>query len=263
MKRLLLALLLVALPICAQDWAKANLEKSPRHREWATVTHHGRSLKVLVAYPESSGKTPVVLMIHEIFGMTDWVQDMADQIAAMGYIVVAPDLLSGMGTNGGDSQSFDQSGAIKAVSSLDPEQVKADLIAAADYGLSLPASKHQLFVMGFCWGGGQAFRFATERKHLGAAFVFYGPPPPTDAMKSIDAPVYGFYGGNDERIDATIPATKDAMQAAGKTYDPTVFPGAGHGFMRAGEAPDATRPNAEARTGSLARVRTLLAQYSK
>lgn len=263
MKRLLIALLLAGLPVAAQDWAKAAVAKSPRHREWTTVKHDGRSVQTLVVYPESSGKTPVVLMIHEIFGMTDWVEDMADQVAGMGYIVVAPDLLSGMGQNGGGSKTFDQSGAIKAVSGLDPAQVTADLNAAADYGLKVPASNGQLFVTGFCWGGGQTFRFATNRQGLSAALVFYGPPPATDALTRITAPVFGFYAGNDERIDATIPATEQAMKADGKTYEPVIYPGAGHGFMRAGEAPDASPANAKARAESLTRMRKLLKQYSK
>lgn len=263
MTRLLVALLLAALPIAAQDWAKATLEKSPRHREWAQVQHDGRTVKTFVVYPESSAKTPVVLMIHEIFGETDWVEDMADQVASMGYIVVAPDLLSGMGNNGGGSETFDQAGAIKSVSSLPPDQVTADLNAVADYALKLPAANGRLFVTGFCWGGGQTFRFATNRKGLSAALVFYGPPPQTDAMSRITAPVFGLYAGNDERIDATIPATEKTMKEDGKTYEPVVYQGAGHGFMRAGEAPDATPANKKAREDSLTRMRDLLQTYSK
>lgn len=246
----------------AQDWAKAQLEKSPRHREWVTVEHDARKVETFVAYPEAKGKTPVILMIHEIFGLTDWVQDMADQLAAKGYIVVAPDLLSGMGTNGGRSTSFDQSGAVQAVSHLNPDQVTADLQAVANYASKLPASNGQLFVTGFCWGGGQTFRFATNRSDLRAAFVFYGPPPEKSAMTKIKAPVYGFYAGNDARIDATIPQATEDMKAAGKTYEPVVYDGAGHGFMRAGEAPDANDANRKARTQSLARLETLLRKYS-
>ena len=244
----------------AQDWAKQNLEKSPRHREWVTVKHDGRSVETFIAYPESKAKTPVILMIHEIFGMTDWVQDMADQLAGAGYIVVAPDLLSGMGPNGGRTTAFDQSGAMEAVSHLPPDQVTADLNAAADYGLKLPASNGKLFVTGFCWGGGQTFRFATNRSDLAAAFVFYGPPPDKDAMARIKCPVYGFYAGNDARIDSTIPAAKDAMKQLGKTYEPVVYEGAGHGFMRAGEAPDGNEANRKAREESLERLKKLLKQ---
>ena len=114
----------------AQEWAKAALDKSPRHHEWVSVRHDGRTVQTFIAYPESSSKAPVILMIHEIFGLTDWVEDMADQLAGAGYIVAAPDLLSGMGADGKGSSSFDQQGAVKAVSGLDPQQVTADLTSS-------------------------------------------------------------------------------------------------------------------------------------
>jgi len=244
----------------AQDWAKTILNKSPRHQEWVKVTHGSRTVDVFVVYPEVSHKAPVVMLIHEIFGLSDWARAMADDIAAMGYIVIAPDLLSGSGPNGGGTAAFgDQQAVMKAVSGLDADTVTADLNAAADYALKLPAANGKLAVTGYCWGGGKSFLFATQRKDLNAAFVFYGPPPPTDNMKSIAAPVYGFYGGNDARISATVPDTKTAMQAAGKKYDPVIYDGAGHGFMRAGEDPANTNPaNSTARSEGLKRLETLL-----
>jgi carboxymethylenebutenolidase len=244
----------------AQDWAKDALQKSPRHREWVTVKHDGRSVETFVAYPESKGKTPVVVVIHEIFGMTDWVQELTDEIAAAGYIAAAPDLLSGMGANGGRSDSLDQGKAMEAVSHLDPDQVTADLTAVADYAKKLPASNGKVYVIGFCWGGGQSFRFATNLPDLSAAFVFYGGPPDKDATARITAPVYAFYAGNDARVDATIPGATENMKAAGKTYEPVTYDGAGHGFMRAGEAPDASDANKKARTDSWVRLKTLLAK---
>jgi len=263
MKRnfLVFIVVLLAMPLAfSQDWAKEKVEKSPRHREWVTIKHDGRSVETFVVYPESKQKTPVVLVIHEIFGMTDWVQDLADQLAEAGYIAVAPDLLSGMGPNGGRSTAFAQGEATEAVSHLNPEQITADLNAVADYAKKLPASNGKLFVTGFCWGGGQSFRFATNRQDLSAAFVFYGPPPDKDAMKRITAPVYGFYAGNDARIGATIPETVTNMKAAGKTYDPVTYEGAGHGFMRAGEAPDASEGNKKARTDAWTRWKKLLSK---
>lgn len=264
MRRILLpiAVILLAQVLMAQDWAKQKVEQSPRHREWVTVKHDGRSVETFVVYPESKDKRPVVLVIHEIFGMSDWVQDLADQLAAAGYIAVAPDLLSGTGPNGGGTSTFaDQNGVGKAIRDLNPDQITADLNAVADYGLKLPASNGKLFVTGYCWGGGQSFRFATNRKDLKAAFVFYGPPPDADAIKRISAPVYGFYAGNDSRIDATIPQAKQDMSAAGKTYDPVTYDGAGHGFMRAGEAPDANEANKKARDDAWTRWKELLAKY--
>jgi len=243
----------------SQPWARERITKSPRHSEWVTVKHDGRNVETLIVYPESKDKRPVVLIIHEIFGLSDWAQELADEVAAAGYIAVAPDLLSGMAPNGGRTKDF-PTGVTEAIGKLNPDQITADLNAAADYGLKLPASNGKLFVAGFCWGGGQTFRFATNRADLAAAFVFYGPPPAADAMSRIKAPVYGFYAGDDARIGATIPDTIAAMKAAGKTYDPVTYDGAGHGFMRAGEAPDASAANKKAREESWKRWKSLLAQ---
>jgi carboxymethylenebutenolidase len=259
MKRITLILvLLVTQAVWAQDWARTQLEKSPRHREWVTVKHDGRSVETFVVYPESKEKRPVVVLIHEIFGMTDWVQDIADQVAAAGYIAIAPDLLSGMGPNGGRTSDIAQDKVTESVSHLNPNQITADLNAIADYANKLPASNGKLFVAGFCWGGGQTFLFATNRPNLSAAFVFYGPPPDKDAMARIKTPVYGFYAGNDARIDATLPDTTVQMRAARKTFEPVVYEGAGHGFMRAGEAPDANQANKKARNDAWARWKELL-----
>ena len=156
-------LLLIASTLSAQDWARQKLQKSPRHGEWVTVTHDGRKVETFVAYPERSDKAPVIVVIHEIFGMTDWVQEVADEFAAAGYIAVAPDLLSGMASNGGRTKDFAEGDVREAISKLDPAQITADLNAVADYGLKLPSASGKLFVVGFCWGGGQPFRFATNR----------------------------------------------------------------------------------------------------
>ena len=308
----------------AQDWAKANLAKSPRHGEYVTIHEPGgRDLQAWVVYPETRGKAPVVVLIHEIFGLSDWAREMADEVAAAGYIVVEPDLLSGLGappagssrvtpmggdhaahfmqtsappyaratpgmgcdpmncspdrgnpprrvpiqqagapyvpaSPGGTSAFPDQGAVVKAVSALPDAQVMTDLDAAADYGKHLPAASSKLSVGGFCWGGGKSFLFATHRHDLSAAFVFYGPPPAPELMANINAPVYGFYAGNDARITSTVDGTKSAMKAAGKTYEPVVYDGAGHGFMRAGEAPDASAPNAAARQAGFRRFVQLL-----
>ena len=175
MKRPLILIfsLLACLASSAQEWAKQSLEKSPRHGEWVTLKHDNRSLQAFVVYPEVKGKAPAVVVIHEIFGLTDWVRTVADKLAAAGYIAIAPDLLSGFGPNGGGSSAFSSSqDAMKAVSGLDPDTVTADLNAAADYVKKLPAANGKLAVAGFCWGGGQTFRFATNRHDLSAAFVF-------------------------------------------------------------------------------------------
>lgn len=190
-----------------------------------------------IAYPEVKNKATAVLVIHEIFGLTDWVKGVADQLAEQGYIAIAPDLLSGMGPNGGGTSEIPSDKLRDAFAKLTPDGITADLNAVADYVTKLPAANGKLAVAGFCWGGGQTFRFATNRADLKGAFVFYGPPPETADMARIKSPVLGFYGENDARIDATIPKAQEDMKAAGKSYDPVTYAGAGHGFMRAGEAP--------------------------
>lgn len=255
---LVFALFVSLVAASAQDWAKQNLEKSSRHSEWVTLKHDDRSLQAYVVYPEVKSKASAVVVIHEIFGLSDWARSAADQLAAAGYIAIAPDLLSGFGPNGAGSSAFSSTqDAMKAVSGLNPDVVTADLNAAADYVKKLPAANGKVAVAGFCWGGGQSFRFATNRHDLSAAFVFYGPPPKD--VSGITAPVYGFYGGNDARIDATIPDTTTAMKTAGKKYDPVTYEGAGHGFMRAGEDPGNTNPaNTTARTQAWGRWKELL-----
>jgi carboxymethylenebutenolidase len=241
-----------------QDWAKKRIADSPRHLEWVDVKQGSRTVKCFVAYPERKDKAPVVVVIHEIFGMTDWVQSVADQLAEKGYIAIAPDLLSGMGPGGGRSDSFQGGSAREAVSGLPAAQVNADLNAVCEYGKKLPSANGKLAVAGFCWGGAKAFLFATERPDLSASFVFYGGPPEAGAMAKIKCPVYGFYGGNDNRINATIPDTEKAMKAAGKKYEPVIYEGAGHGFMRAGEQPDAGSDNKKAREEAWKRVLSVL-----
>lgn len=251
-------LLFSATALHAQDWAKSRLDASPRHHEYVPLKHGSRTVQAFVVYPEVKTKAPVVVLIHEIFGLTDWAKEMADELAAEGFIVVAPDLLSGAGPKGGGSSDFSSlDAAVKAVSGLDPDGVLADLDAAADYGKHLPAGDGKIAVVGFCWGGSKSFAFAAHRKDLSAAFVFYGSGP-TD-VSTLTAPVYAFYAGNDARIGATIPATTEAMKAAGKKYEPVTYEGAGHGFMRAGEDPANTVPgNKAAREQGFARLVKLL-----
>jgi carboxymethylenebutenolidase len=245
----------------SQEWAKQRLAKSPRHQEWVTIKYKPaggtaeRQISAFVVYPEVKSKATSVLVIHEIFGMSDWVQSLTDQLAEAGYVAIAPDLLSGMGPNGGGTSDVATKGnnAVGlAIRALPPEQITADLNATAEYVGKLPASNGKLAVGGFCWGGTQTFRYATNNPSLKAAFVFYGDAPltgtppalPVDkaALAKISAPVYGFYAGNDARINASVPATVDAMKELKKTYEVVTYEGAGHGFMRSGDAPEPAAP---------------------
>lgn len=240
--------LLAVTSASAQEHVLERLSSSPRHHEWIDIDQGERRVRSFVVYPEVPGEATAVLVIHENKGLTDWVRGVADQLAEAGFVAIAPDLLSGMGPGGGNTGAFDSAdAATQAIYALDQAQVTADLQAAADHALSLPACNGTLVVAGFCWGGGQALRFAADRTDLAAAFVFYGSAELTgDETGRIACPVYGFYGGNDARINATIPGTEAQMAAHGRTFEPVIYPGAGHGFMRAGEGPEAPEENRQA-----------------
>jgi carboxymethylenebutenolidase len=256
---LFLILFFAATNLRAQDWAKAKLEKSPRHQEWVKLKHGDREVNCFVVYPEVNDKATTIVLIHEIFGLTDWAEEMADEFAAEGYIVIAPDLLWGSVTNGGTEELIKSGGNVgKAIQALPPAQITADLTAAVDYVTNIPAANGKVVVAGFCWGGGQSFRFATNNKNLKAAFVYYGTPPNASDMAKINCPVYGNYAGNDARVTATVPTATAQMKAAGKTYEPVIYDGAGHGFMRASEAPDASDANKKARDAAFQRTIELL-----
>jgi carboxymethylenebutenolidase len=244
----------------AQDYVLKRLKDSPRHHEWVKVKQGNRTVLCFVVYPEVKDKATAVLVIHENKGLTDWVRGVADQLAEAGYVAIAPDLLSGMGPGGGntsDIKSADE--ATQVLYKLKPEQVTADLNAVADHILKDKACNGKLAVAGFCWGGGQTFRFATDRSDLKAAFVFYGMFPETkEALAKITCPVYGFYGENDARINKSVPDSTKLMKAVGKTFQPVTYDGAGHGFMRAGEDPQGMEANRKARSAAWDRWKGLL-----
>ena len=261
MKRILLvafACVFLAQSLYAEemkDFGRDRLNSSPRHAEWVDIKSGDRTIKAFVVYPESKNKTPVVLVISEIFGLTDWVRSLCDELAENGVIAIAPDLHSG--------QKFeDLDGARKATSALPKEQVKSDLNATADYALTkISAGNGTLAVCGFCWGGGWAFQYASINPKLKAAYSFYGVAVDNgeDAAK-IACPVYGFYAEKDERVNATIPKAEELMKAAGKKYEPVIYKGATHGFMREGESPTGSPENKKARDDAWARWKTLLSK---
>lgn len=260
-------------PETIQDWAKERLAKSPRHREWVKVKNGNREVNSFVVYPETKKKATAVVVIHEIFGMSDWVQQLTDELAEAGYIAIAPDLLSGMGPKGGGTSDFDSNAVRQAIGSLPPAQIAADLNAVADYVSKLPGANGKVAVGGFCWGGSQTFAFATNRPGLKAAFVFYGTAPANNpqgqpfavdkaALTRIVAPVYGFYAENDMRVNASVPPTGEAMKELKRTYEPATYAGAGHGFMRAGE-PNSPEPKAPVAKGDEAADKKAADDYQK
>ena len=201
------------------------------HGEWVKIKRGDQTIRAFVAYPERKTRAPAVIVIHEIFGLTDWEPTVADRLAKEGYVAIVPDLLS---SKHGKSPSNPDEGR-KLVGELEPDRITADLDATYAYVNGLPAvAKDQIGTIGFCWGGGQSFRYATNNPRLKAVVVAYGPPPDTADMKRIKAPVLGIYGEKDERINASLPEVTAAMQSAGKTFTSEVYPGTGHGFLKPG-----------------------------
>lgn len=221
---------LASLPAGSGDVA-ARIASSPRHAEWVYVrTGPTDSVRAWVVYPQRSTRAPVVVVIHEIFGLSTWVRGVADQLAADGYIAIAPDLLTGKAPLQGDTLTQDV--AMAAIRGLKSEDVQRQLAAVGKYGMSLPAALPRYGIVGFCWGGSASFAHAVESPSgLGAAVVYYGTAPRT-GLENVKVPVLGLYGGNDMRVGATIPPTDSAMRALGKSYEPHSFAGAGHGFLR-------------------------------
>lgn len=219
-----------SLPADAENALK-RLESSPRHGEWAMIIEGADTVKAWVVYPERADKAPVVVVVHEIFGLTHWVRGVADQLAADGFIAVAPDLMTTKNLPTGPNGP-DQTAATTAIRTLDPAVVQRQILLAANYGMKLPAALPKYGVVGFCWGGSAVFNHAVSSPTLGASVVYYGSSPATPTLASVKAPVLGLYGGNDARVNATIAPADSALKAAGKQYEPVIYEGAGHGFLR-------------------------------
>jgi len=256
-----LILLLMAGPFMMS--AQTDVEKlatSPRHQEWVEITYDNRTVHSFIVYPEIAEKAKVILVIHENRGLNDWARVFTDELAEKGFIAIAPDLLSESGENIKKTSDYENPDkAREALYALNPEQITADLDAVVAYAKKLEAGNGKVSVVGFCWGGSQSFRYATTNAELEEAVVFYGTAPKEEAaLQRIEVPVYGFYGGNDARVNATLESTAATMNAAGKVFEYEIYEGGGHGYMRSGSQPDASEENKNALTASWERLMKLL-----
>ena len=230
----------------------ARLASSPRKGEYVNVMVDGKPMRTWVVRPAGNGKAPVVVVIMEIFGLSDWIRGVADQLASEGFIAVAPDIVAGHGKDGGDTSSLTtQQEITQAVLALPAPEIITKLKAAREFGLKDPRSNGKSASVGYCFGGAQSFAFAVAEPGLNAAVVYYGqaptdappaargtPPGPylvSDRVANVKASIIGFYGGlaQDARIGNTVAPTEEKMKALGKTYEPHIFDGAAHGFLRA------------------------------
>jgi carboxymethylenebutenolidase len=236
--------------------AAQALEASPRHGEWVDIplAEGGPKLRAWVVYPERKDKAPVVVVIQEVYGLTPWLRSVADALAGEGFIAIAPDYLSGLGPGGGGTDSVQsRDDAVKLTRGLSFDEVVRRTNAARAYATKLPAASSKVATMGFCWGGGMSFAYAAQDDEPDAAVVFYGTAPDSATLLKVDAPVLGLYGEDDARVNATIPAARAAMTANKEFYEANLYPGAGHGFLRA----QAEREGANARAAGQAWPRAI------
>ncbi|RNC85979.1 MAG: dienelactone hydrolase family protein [Balneola sp.] len=260
---LLFALLIFISPVYAQDYAIEQLENSPRHHEWVELESSGRTMHNFVAYPEVSDKATVVIVIHENRGLNDWARSFTDQLAGQGFIAIAPDLISNTVDGFEKTSDFPTSDeARSALYELDPDNVATDLNTVLEYAKNLEAGNGKVAVVGFCWGGSQSFRFATNvGDGIEAAFVFYGTGPREEAVyENIEVPVFGFYGGNDNRVNSTIELSESAMSKFENPFEYEIYEGAGHAYMRRGDDPslEAEDANKKARDASWGKFVSIL-----
>jgi carboxymethylenebutenolidase len=246
-----------------EENAKASLERSSRHGEYVDIKLAGeKPIRTWVVYPERKDKAPVVIVIHEIFGLSDWIRGVADQLAEDGFIAVAPDLICGKGPGGGCTDSIpSRDDVVKAVRGLTPEEVVTRLNAVRDYAMKIPAGNKKTATVGFCWGGARSYEYGTKQPGLNAAVVYYGTSPETPTLAAIKAPVLGLYGEDDARVNATIEPASIEMEKLKKVYEVEIYKGAGHGFLRAQSGRDGA--NLKATQAAWPRTIAFLRKHTK
>jgi carboxymethylenebutenolidase len=218
-----------------EENARAVLDKSPRHGEWIDISYDGKTpIRTWIVYPERKDKAPVILIIHEIFGLSDWIRSVADQLAKEGFIAVAPDFISGFGPNGGGSSSVSsRDSVVMLIRNLSSEETYKRLGYVRAFAVRLPSANGKCATVGFCWGGGRSFEYACITPELKAAVVYYGTSPDSAALLNLNVPVLGLYGGDDARVGVTVEPASIEIKKLGKTFEYEMYDGAGHGFLRA------------------------------
>jgi carboxymethylenebutenolidase len=196
--------------------------------ERRSIPGAGVEQEVYLAAPTGGERAPAVVVIHENKGLVPYIEDVVRRLARHGYVAAAPDLLSRVGGTGAYA---DRAEVAKVLGGIDPAHVVADVRAVIDHLTGrddvLP---ERVGILGFCYGGGVAWRVLTQEPRLAAGVPFYGPVPDEDAVPGIEAPVLAVFGERDERITSMLPGIAEAMARHGKTFEPVVLPKAQHAF---------------------------------
>ncbi len=191
-----------------------------------TFPGEGATLMGYLVQPKSGGPFPALMVCHENRGLVEHIRDVTRRLGKAGYVALAVDLLS---RDGGTSEVDPNQAPGKLTA--DPARNVSDFQAAHQYLQTLGSvQKANIGMIGFCFGGGMTWLVATAIPEIKAAVPFYGPNPPLSDVPKIRASVLAVYGGEDQRINAGIPAIEDAMKQNGKTFEKIVYPGAGHAF---------------------------------
>ncbi|MGH7502593.1 MAG: dienelactone hydrolase family protein [Longimicrobiales bacterium] len=234
----LLALLVPAQTGLPASGAEANdrLAASPRRGEWVVIRAGEDSVRAWVVYPERSENAPVVVAVHDNQGMSNWIRAVADQLAADGFIAIAPDLLTMLDVPRRPDGESDREGVRAAIGQVDQAMRDGYIEAVGEWGTRLPGASAKYGIVGFCWGGSTVFAHAVASPaSLGAVVVYYGGSPAPDRLSTVRAPILGLYGGDDARVNQSVPPAEAALKAAGRTFEAHTFAGAGHGFTRSQE----------------------------
>lgn len=254
--------------------AAARIAASPRHGEWVKISWEpgsADSLMAWVVFPASRTKAPVVVVVHEIFGLATWVRGVADQVAADGFIAVAPDLVSRV-RGGPSSTELSGDSARRLIGGVDFAERNRGIVAAANYAMTLPSADQRYAVIGYCWGGSTVFGHAVHGgvRGFSGGVAFYGGPfasggalatsttpavpatPTADSLIKIKVPLMLLNGSRDARIGAMMPAIDSIMKANKKDYVGINYEGAIHGFLRAQDDPPTGQNPPESAPANLA-----------
>jgi carboxymethylenebutenolidase len=202
-------------------------DDSRLHTEYVEYPGETGDVTAYLARPKGNGKLPGVIVIHENKGLQPHIEDVNRRVALEGFLAIAVDALSPLGGTPEDNVNE----ARTKMRELDGPATVKNYVAAVEYLKTHPQSTGKVGCMGFCWGGGMTNQVAVNSPDLNAAVPFYGRQPAVEDVPKIKASLMCHYAGQDERINAGIPAFEEALKNAGVEYKIFMYEGCGHAFF--------------------------------